>query len=431
MSASRRRQGFTLIELLVVIAIIGILMSLILPAVISARKAARRIQCASNIRQVGLGLMQFLNTKNSFPNAGTYGEDPAALAVPDATKSSIAFTFTTPPTFGGNYVAGGAANNTDIGPLYSWVLDILPYLEAQELYNGWNRNKVYNDIGSTGTTTAASSNLIISNTGLPILTCPEDDTTQQGKGNLSYVVNLGFSRWHGFNSGTSATSVAPPGWVGGATAGANGPGLDWGPAIARKTGVMFLGTATGNAPWDVHTTSSSIIDGANTTILLSENIWAGYSPTNTYTGAKVPYVSWAAPHPNFIGFCASDNVCGGAGHATPGNGLCMEDTSATTQPSLTPNNTNTPPDGQSWIDANRVGLFENINYGLNMIDEGSFIYPTSRHPSGVNVVMCDGSAKFVSDTINGIVWSKLITPAGSQLPPLIKQLPVDASEIEK
>jgi hypothetical protein len=44
--------------------------------------------------------------------------------------------------------------------------------------------------------------------------------------------------------------------------------------------------------------------------------------------------------------------------------------------------------------------------------------------------MCDRSARCITDTINGAVWAKLITPAGSQLPPVYKQLPVDSSDYE-
>ena len=62
------RQAFTLVELLVVIAIIGILMGLLLPAIQAAREAARRMSCASNMRQLGLGIAQFTNVhEGNFP----------------------------------------------------------------------------------------------------------------------------------------------------------------------------------------------------------------------------------------------------------------------------------------------------------------------------------------------------------------------------
>ncbi|MDY0169194.1 MAG: DUF1559 domain-containing protein [Thermoguttaceae bacterium] len=151
-----KRSGFTLVELLVVIAIIGILIALLLPAVQAAREAARRAQCANNVKQLGLGMHNYHSAMRSLP-VGCYS------------------------------CCWG-----------TWRLAILPYIEQQSLYEMYHDERHCHD-ADPGDAYRYSSGINRKAVSVHVdtLQCPSD-TPQTPIGTIlsaNYGVNYGNTTW--------------------------------------------------------------------------------------------------------------------------------------------------------------------------------------------------------------------------------------------
>jgi prepilin-type N-terminal cleavage/methylation domain-containing protein/prepilin-type processing-associated H-X9-DG protein len=115
MRAGRRHAAFTLVELLVVIAIIGVLVALLLPAIQAARESARRMTCQNNLKQMGLGLHNFLSAKKTFPSGSEqtcYECEPWAwsariLQYTEESNLSSSIVWPNRPTYIPNAIASG------------------------------------------------------------------------------------------------------------------------------------------------------------------------------------------------------------------------------------------------------------------------------------------------------------------------------------
>jgi len=364
MSPSSRR-GFTLIELLVVIAIIAVLIGLLLPAVQSAREAARRIQCVNNMKQIGLALHNYHDGNNTFPMGGT--PQLGLLTYPK-------------------------------GPYewenYSSFAMMLPFLEQMPLYNSLNL-MICPDTGYGYAQVPARTAY---NTKLNAFLCPSDPYS--GTQNLcNYAACFGtttYMPYYQLHSTTTQTQGETSGLF----------------TIWKSYGLQ---NATDG-------TSNTIAFGE----ALTGQGGAGYSSNGSqYRGNFVFIQTGGAPLsgdvydisavPNALSLVVSDiQSCAAAFKASLPNSIADYRGYKWIMgiPGATMFNTVQTPN-ESIFNGCR---FQDQGCGVGCNTDSSWTVPaTSAHPGGVNVTMADGHVQFIKNTISRQTWWALSTKAGGEV----------------
>jgi len=345
-------RGFTLVELLVVIAIIGILVALLLPAIQAAREAARRSQCENNMKNLGLGTLNFEHTYKKFPYAvQTEVEDPGG------TKTEKI-----------QYAQSGNA-------LYAnWAIQILPFLEEQPLYDSFalkrasgrkiplNLNTIPAAILPAGR--ATNANLVGRNRELQVMLCPSDG----GRGNPYDGTGLPVSsggQWargnYAYNAGLALILQNEAVWN------KTQPDPDNVP--------ITCGRGVGGA--DVACTIAQVTDGTSHTIAIAE-IRTGLSPKDRRGVWAMPMVG-----SNLMSQHGA-NYAGGPNDCQPGTDDLRDNTPVINDV------------GEGNLTSECMMPFRSEN-GWNISAQ---MVVRSKHVGGVFAAMCDGSVQFISDFID-------------------------------
>ncbi|MDR2168760.1 MAG: DUF1559 domain-containing protein [Planctomycetaceae bacterium] len=322
--------GFTLVELLVVIAIIGVLIALLLPAVQAAREAARRSQCANNLKQIGLACLNHENVYKKLPP--------------------------------------GSDTNATANLNYSLFVFILPYMEQEALYSAIESNM------HQGSWLNQACRVI-----LKPLRCPSD---------INYNLPIQSLTLNRFNSTSNYC-------------GSTGDYCCYETYNGTWASSAESSYSRGAFQPNKYTTLGAIIDGTSNTLLCSERCVG--IPNNSIKGGVPESVSAAFPSNSY-------NACENSGFNPSGCATRLDATGKNfTGTCYGPSGTEDDLLAMGrWYHG--ADIFTRTNTILppnspSCSSSSSSVHPkllppSSYHPGGVNIVRCDGSGGFISETVN-------------------------------
>ncbi|WZO96047.1 DUF1559 domain-containing protein [Isosphaeraceae bacterium EP7] len=355
-----RRPGFTLIELLVVISIIAVLIALLLPAVQSAREAARRIQCTNNMKQIGLAMHNYESTNSTLPPSGQ----------------------------GTNFANSPPTTIFDEPGLF---VRLLPFLENSVISNAYNFNLPY--------THTSGSNKTACGTSIGAYLCPSSvrepngglDALDPAEASLTGNLRIGYGvQDYGAPCYTDISATGLTGGVGSTaiTPYRNNPD--------RADGLLKVS----------QTRLSECTDGLSNTLAVAEDAGrdARYIANTQFANGNSSAVIKIADRDQYFDaglprrfwrWAEADGAFGVSGSINNNKSKISLGRYSTSYP--TPGVD--PTDGINKVNNNAANNDEIFSF----------------HPGGANALFGDGSVKYLKETTNVVILRGLVTPKGGEV----------------